>query len=898
MEIKNVQIFEGANIYSHNPVVEVEVDLERWDRIRSSDVPGFVQRLLAVLPGLREHHCSLGREGGFVERLEEGTYLGHVIEHVALELQFRSGSQVIYGRTRRQNDSIYQVVFEYEIREAGLMAARESMRLVSNIIMGESYDVESVLREMTRITRQGSLGPSTAAIVRAAEKRNIPCMRLDSKSLLQLGYGLRQKRVQATLTSNTSCIAVDTAADKVLTKKLLSDVGIPVPPGEVVADEKEAVEAWRQLGGPAVLKPVDGNQGKGVTLNLASEDEVLGAFRLARHYAEKVMVEKYVPGRHYRLLVVDGEMIAAAERTPAHVVGDGQHTVSQLIDLANLDPRRGEGHEKPLTRLRVDPVVLMNLARRNLTLNYVPAAGEPVFLRDNANLSTGGTAIDVTDSAHENYRQMAVRAVRTVGLDVGGVDLVAIDIARPRNNAPESGSVIEVNAAPGLRMHVHPSSGSSRDAGGAIVRYLFPYGDAGRIPLVAVTGTNGKTTVTRLVAHLLARVDTTVGVATSDGAFVGDDLIVPGDATGPDSARAILRDQRTEAAVLETARGGIIRGGLAYDQAHVSVVTNIGTDHLGQDGVETVRDLLRVKSLVVERTAPDGWAVLNASDPLALSLADRCPGRLALFSTVENDLRIKKGLARGGRAAYVDKGRLVLGRGGKSFPLVRLDEVPITMGGLASHNVENILAASLVGWLLGIKPAGLAKGLREFEDNPGRFNLYRLGPGRVLVDYAHNVGGYQAVLGVARDRMAPGRLLGVVGVPGDRRDRDIVAAGHIAGEYLDRAYVKEDADLRGRRPREVADLLVRGLIQGGMGEEDICVITDEEECIMRAVSGLREDDLLVIFYEKLEGTLKVLGQSARNRGWELKPEPVARSPEARSAPPTVQVTGKPNRGVE
>jgi len=840
MKVQAIWAFEGRNIHSHTPLMQMKVDLGSYEGCHSSDYPEFIHGLLDVLPSLQEHHCSRGHEGGFVERLKEGTYFGHVIEHVALELQAMAGMDVVYGKTRRARDGVYNVFFEYESREAGIRAGEMAVELVLRLLEHRpGPPVSQLVEELRAIALRTGLGPSTAAIARAARRRSIPCRRIGDGSLLQLGYGAKQRRVWATITDETSSVAVDIACDKTLTKRILDEAGIPVPAGDVAATENEAVRIARHLGTAVVIKPMDGNQGKGVSLDLSVEGDIRAAFRLAAHYSKKVIVEQYIPGRHYRALVVRGRVVAVAQRLPASVVGDGESSIRELVDMVNRDPARGEAHDKPLTKITIDPIVVMVLARQNMTVDHVPAKGQHVQLRDNANLSTGGTSVDVTDDVHPDVKEVCERATRLVGLDVAGVDIVIPDISQPMRSGQSA--IIEVNAAPGIRMHHYPREGEARDVGSAIVDSLFAEGSTGRIPIVAITGTNGKTTVTRVVNRMLELSGYRTGMTTTDGIYVMGRRVAEGDMTGPKSAWAVLMDKSVEAAVLETARGGIIRGGLAFDYCDVACITNIGEDHLGQDGVETVEDLMDVKSLLVESVHSRGASVLNADDPHVLSLLYYATGEPILFSNRFDNVSLHKHISEGGRAVYTRQGGMFVAVRGQERFLAPVASVPITAGGRAEYNVENALAAAACGLGLGLSEAVIRQGLQNFENdpfrNPGRFNHFRLGDLNVVLDYGHNAEGFQAVFEAIRAH-DPHRVVAVVGVPGDRSDESTFMAGRVAGALFDRVVIKEDEELRGRRPGEVADLLYHGARRAGMGERNISVILDEKSAVRHTLSEM------------------------------------------------------------
>lgn len=868
MRILDTRACEARNVYCHRPVLVMQLDLEEAAETPSSRMPELLRELPRLLPGLEEHHCSRGRRGGFLERLAEGTWLGHVVEHVWLELQCLAGQEVYFGRTcLLQEPATYQVVCEYQVREAGLRAGALAVELVDRVRAGQPFALPQAVEEIRRLAVENQPGPSTAAILAACRRMDIPVLHLGG-SLWQLGWGVHQERVRATLIGRTSCVAVDIAGDKELTARLLSGVGLPVPCGQVVNTAEEAVALLMRLTPPLVVKPVDGNHGRGVSLNVGTPGEMRAAFARAAAEGRAVRVEEQVAGRQYRLLVVGERMVAAAERVPPRVTGDGRRTVAELVAAANEDPRRGEGHLLPLTRISLDETALRVLAAQGLSAQAVPEADRVVWLRDSANLSTGGTADDVTDLVHPENARLAVRAARLVGLDVAGIDLVAPDIARPL--ATGGGAIIEVNAAPGIRMHHYPASGRPRDAGAEIVRLLFPPGRPARIPLVAVTGTNGKTTTCRLIAHALRRAGLTVGLTTTDGVYVNEECIWPGDNTGPVGARAVLRDARVQAAVLETARGGILREGLAYDRADVGVVTNVTEDHLGQYGVEDLADLAHVKALVVEAVGPQGAAVLNADDPLVAAMAERVRCRVVYFSLRRPVPFLRQHLATGGAAVLVEGGWVVLAEGTRRLRLLPVEQVALSRGGAALHNLANALAATAACSALGLPAALIRQSLAEFGsrpgDNPGRLQEYMLGGTRVILDYGHNPAGLASTLAYA-GRSGPGRLLAVLGVPGDRPDSLIRQSGKVAGKACRLLWIKEDRDRRGRGEGEVAALLREGALAGGLGEDSVRVVLDELEATRQALAAARPGDTLVIFYELLGPLVGLLEEGAERDGW-------------------------------
>jgi cyanophycin synthetase len=863
MKILDIKTFEGRNIYAHFPVSKITVDLGPLSERESAEYAGFTERLEQVLPGLRDHSCA-GQPGGFAARLRSGTYFGHVLEHVFLELQAIAGATKNFGQTRQIGDGpLYAVVVEHACSEAVQPLAALAVDLIAACLENREFELSDKLAPIRSQIAAGQLGPSTSAIARAAAQRGISVRRLGVDSLLQLGTGCFARRVQATVGHDTSCIAVDIAADKTMTKYILAKAGVPVPFGYAVTTLPEALEAWRTIGKPVAVKPSDGNQGRGVSLNVNSEAEVSEAFALARRHGGKLIVEEYIVGRHYRVLVVGGKLAAASERTPAHVVGDGHHSVEELVAAANQDPRRGEHHEKPLTRMIIDELALGVLRKQGHAPTTVPAPGEVVFLRGSANLSTGGTATDVTSLVHPSVAELTERVARLIGLDIAGIDLVMPDIACPLTQ----GAIIEVNAAPGIRMHLYPSEGQAREVAGAIVDMLFPPGQRSEVPLITVTGTNGKTTTTRLIAAGLRRAYTHVGYATSAGIYINDRLLVSGDTTGPWSAGVLLGDPLVQAVALEVARGGIIRGGLGYNLADVAVVTNVTEDHLGQDGVRNLDDLCHVKALVAEAVRPGGKVVVNAENEYSLRAGLRSGREMVLFGQERNEL-LSEHLAQGGCAVFVENGSFHVVQGGEVLLTLAVNEVPLVFGGKARHNLENCAAALAALYSLGVPLDECAEMLRQFRPdlvhNPGRQNIIKVAHASVLVDYGHNVKGLECVAELARG-LCRGRLLGVVCAPGDRTDESIVQLGQMAGAKFDALCIKEDKDLRGRNPGEVAALLQAGAAAGGAAA-DIAVVLDERQALRESIAGATADDLVVVFYESLPTTLDHLGSLAEEFG--------------------------------
>jgi cyanophycin synthetase len=858
LRVSRLRAVRGPNFWRLAPVIACDVTLGSLEDVPSTDIPGFNERLMAMLPTLGEHPCSRGTEGGFVERLREGTHLPHIMEHVALELQTLAGTDVSFGRVVESGDpGVWWVIVAYEEEEVGLQAMRETLRLVRACITDEPYDVHEAVEDLHDLHESTRLGPSTAAIVEEAQRRGIPVRRLNNYSLVQLGLGANLRRVQAAMSDYTSAIGVEIAQDKDDTRRVLGAIGLPVPDGRTATHVDAAVEAAEEIGYPVLLKPLDASHGRGISGAIADAEGVRGAFDVAKSYSRRVVVERFITGRDHRVLVVDGRVVAVAERVPAHVVGDGRSTVAELIVQANSDPRRGKGHSRTLTRLPADDATDAFLAARGISQQHVPAEGEQVFLRATANLSTGGTSIDRTDEIHPDNVTACEMAAGVVGLDIAGIDVLSPDITVPFR---ENGAVIiEVNAAPGLRMHTHPSEGPPRSVGAPIIEMLYPPGQPYTIPVIAITGTNGKTTTTRLTAHLFRQTGKTVGFTTTDGVYLQDRLVMEGDMTGPFSANIILSNPTVEVAVLETARGGIIRAGLGFDECDVGVVLNVTADHLGLRGINTVEQLAEVKSVVPAVVKREGHAVLNADDPLVYAMRDRSGGDIVLFSTLpegENAL-FEDHIERGGIGARIEDGTFVIRRGRLRIPIATEREVPLMMGGAARFQRQNVLAAIATAYVRGVRYDTIRAGLLSFFPSPsmtpGRLNLLRVGNARVLVDYAHNPAAVQGLVEMVTEIPAR-RRVGVITAPGDRRDEDIRGLGRLCAG-LDRVIVKEDNDTRGRPAGAVAGLVIEGLREGGMHVDAIETELDELAAVDRALDQVGEGDLLMILADNVAPVL-------------------------------------------
>lgn len=877
LKILSSRVFRGPNVWHYHQVIQLVVDLGVLEDHPSNTIDGFADKLVEALPGLKNHTCSRGRRGGFVERLHEGTWLGHVAEHCALALQQTVGHDVRRGKTReiKGERGRYNVIFAYSDEAVGLAAGKLAVRLVNNLVRPDpDFDFTAELEQFIVRGERTAFGPSTQAIIDEAVARDIPWIRLNTGSLVQLGQGVHQQRIRATMTSNTSSLAVDIAGNKELTLNLLSSAGLPVPRSEAIRTEDGAVEVAEKLGYPVVIKPLDGNHGRGVCLNLNSEAEVREAFAIAKSESRGrwIIVENFITGKDYRCLVIGGKIAAIAERMPAHVVGDGKHTVTELVDITNSDPRRGVGHEKVLTRIKVDQAAINLVAEQGYAMDEVPPADEMVKLTLTGNMSTGGISIDRTFEAHPENIEIAEEAARVVGLDIAGIDFIAPDITRAVRET--GGGICEVNAAPGFRMHTHPTIGDPQYIAKPVVDMLFPPGTASRIPIVAVTGTNGKTTTSRMISHIFRGIGRKVGMTSTDGVIVDERLIIRADASGPRSAKMVLQNPRVDMAVFEVARGGILREGLGYDHNDVAVVTNVQPDHLGLKGINTVRELAAVKSVVVEAVPRNGFAVLNADDENVRRMSRVNSGQTLWFSTAEpgsetHDM-IEDHCRRGGRAVLLERSDLgdmiVLREGRRRMQVAWTHLLPSTFGGRAMANVENSMAAAAAAFAAGASLHDIRQGLRTFNTSyylsPGRMNELTVDGRTVIVDYCHNPPGLK-LLGDFVDRTGEmmdssnefGRVsrIGVIASAGDRRDEDLIEMGQIAAQHFDVLVVREDANPRGRKPGETAALTEKG-VREAMGDGVRCrrveVVLPEIEATRFAMSLSNAGDLVVLCVDK------------------------------------------------
>lgn len=861
LEIRETTVYRGPNIWARMPVIHHVVDIGELEERPSNKIPGFYEALVELIPSLYDHGCSIGKPGGFLKRLREGTWMGHIMEHVALEVQNLAGAEVGRGKTRTTAEKgVYNVTYQFDQEDVGLAAGKLALRLLNNLIYNvePELDYPAELEAVIKLAERLAYGPSTGSIVQDAVRRGIPVLRLDPKrSLVQLGHGKYQRRIWATVTSDTASIAVDVAKNKELTNRLLHDVGIPVPRGLTVTTVEEAKRGARRIGYPVVMKPGDGNHGRGVCINLTTDEEIEEFFPIAYRESRsgQVILESFITGKDYRILVVNNQIVAVAERVPAHVIGDGIHTVQELIDITNSDSRRGVGHEKILTRISVDDQLHEVLERSGIGLNDVAEEGLFVQLKLTGNMSTGGTSIDRTDDIHPDNVEIARMAAMVVGLDIAGIDFVAEDIAQSvRQNG---GAIVEVNAGPGFRMHTHPTEGHPRHVGRAVVDMLFPRGSASRVPIIAVTGTNGKTTTSRMIAHIMKTSGKRVGMTTTDGIYIDGQQIMSGDMSGPTSARMVLKNPTIDYAVLETARGGILRSGLGYDRCNIAVVTNVSGDHLGLKGIDTLAELARVKAVVPESVLRDGASVLNADNEWTVDMTRSARGEIIFFSMNEDNPVLKDHLRERGRAVVLRETRqgemITIFEHRRETSLLLASQIPATFEGRARVNVANAMAAASAALADDVSLDYIRQALRTFTSSffqtPGRFNMLDLGGQRVVVDYCHNLAGLEAMADFVK-RMGAESTVAVISMPGDRSDDDIHRFGELSGQTFNQIVIREDDNTRGRKSGEISEMLASAAVEAGLATDKVNIVLDELQAVQKALDISGKNDLVVLLVDK------------------------------------------------
>jgi cyanophycin synthetase len=863
MKIREINAMRGPNYWSvrrHKLIVMV-LDLQELEQKPTNEIPGFRERLQAMFPGMYEHRCSVGCPGGFFQRVDEGTWMGHVIEHIALEIQSLAGMEVGFGRTRTYGEEgVYFVVFDYIEEKVGRYAAEASVRIAQSLIDSADYNLSADIREMREMREREALGPSTSSLVMEAEARGIPWIRLNKYSLCQLGYGANQKRIQATVTSMTSSIGVEIACDKEDTKFLLEQYEVPVPRGAVIKTEGGLEDAMHKLGFPLVIKPINGNHGRGITTNIQDKETALLAFAQAKKVSNSVIVERFITGFDYRILVVNYKLVAAAKRTPAHVVGDGISTIQQLIDEVNKDPRRGYGHEKILTQIDVDAITQKILDEKGLTLESVLEKDQVLYVKDTANLSTGGTAEDVTDIVHPYNVFMAERIAKIVGLDICGIDIMTTDITQP---LPDTrGAVLEVNAAPGFRMHLAPTNGLPRNVAAHVIDMLYPAGVTARIPIIAITGTNGKTTTTRLISHIARMKGYKVGYTTTDGVYIQNRLLMTGDCTGPSSAEFVLKDPTVDFAVLECARGGLLRAGLGFKKCNVGIVTNVAADHLGLKGIHTLEQLANVKGVIPETVMPGGYAILNADDDRVYEMKNGLQEgvNLALFSMDEHNERIQKHMRNGGLSAIYENGFISIAKGEWKIRVSKAINVPLTFGGKAAFMIQNVLPAVLAAYTQGISIEDIRVAIESFipspSQTPGRLNMFEFKNFSILLDYAHNSAGFRALQKFV-EKMDGAPKVGIIAGIGDRREEDNNDIGRIAAEMFDEIIIRQDKNLRGKTEEEIISMILSG-VREVSADKKVTIIPSEKEAITYAINNAQKGSLIIVSSDVVPDALNLV----------------------------------------
>ncbi len=863
MKIIEIKALRGPNYWSirRGKLIQMMIDLEEMEQQPTNTIAGFRENLEKLIPTLFEHRCSENKPGGFFERVDEGTWMGHVMEHIALEIQTLAGMDMGFGRTRGTGkEGEYYVVFNYMEEAVGIFAAKASFKICEALIAGKDYNLDADIQTMRELREETRLGPSTGCIVEEAARRGIPFIRLNKSSLVQLGYGVNQQRIRATIAGTTSCIAVDIAGDKDDTKNLLEAAEIPVPKGSLIRSEEGLKDAIDKIGYPVVLKPLNGNHGKGATTNIVNYAQALTALEAAQKYGRTVIVEKFITGFDFRLLCINYKFVCAALRTPAAVTGDGEHSIQWLIEETNKDERRGYGHEKVLTQITIDDFTKKMLDDKGYTLETVPPKGELVLVKPTANLSTGGTSTDVTEEVHPSNIFMAERIAKIIGLDICGIDIMAPNLKVPITE--NGGAVLEVNAAPGFRMHIEPSEGIARNVAEPVIDMLFPKENTGRIPIIAITGTNGKTTTSRLVAHIAKTAGYKVGYTTSDGVYIQNQMMMKGDCTGPASAQFVLKDPTVDFAVLESARGGILRSGLAFRNCDIAIITNVASDHMGLGGIDSLEQMARVKSVVAETVYKHGFAILNADDDLVYEMRKNLSCNIALFSMNEFNPRIIEHCKNGGHAAVYENGFVTIMKGTWKIRVQKVSEIPITYGGKALHNVMNTLPSILATYLYrNIKVADIKLALETFipspTQTPGRLNLFQFKHFKFLADFAHNPAGLQLLCDFV-SKMDGTPKVGIISGTGDRRDEDIRELGAISAKHFDEIIIRQDRHLRGRTAENIVELLVEGINENKTKEIPVTIIYNEKEAIMHAYNTAKPGSLITIMCDVVAEALDLI----------------------------------------
>ena len=856
MKILNSNIYEGKNIYSHKKCIRLDVDLEGYCETPSKDIEGFNDELVKMIPELYTHRCGIDEDGGFVKRLKEGTYLAHICEHIIIAIQNIIGIEVAYGKAREVEGDIYQIIYQYKYPKAGIECAKLAIDIINGLINGIIIDFKSRVSIIKEMLNEELIGPSTLSICEAAQKHGLPVMKLGSSNFYQIGYGKQGRVIEASITSNTSCIAADISCDKLLTKELLDLQNLPVARGAKVYNVISLLKEADRIGYPLVLKPQYGNKGRGVILDIKNEKELITAYQKLINEFNDIILEEYHKGDDYRVCVVNNKVVGVSLRVPPYIIGDGNKTVEELIDQLNSHEYRGEGHEKPLTKVKKDAMLNSFILEQGYTLNSILEKDKKLLLRKNANLSTGGIAIDYTDKICEENKDICIRAAKTIGIDVCGIDICTDDISKSIIN---NGIIMEVNTAPGLRMHIYPSEGKSRDVGNEIINMMYK-DDIKNIPVVSVSGTNGKTTTTRLINYTLCNLGMCSGMTSTEGIFINNQCIDIGDDTGMDSAKCVLLNKDVEVAVLETARGGIIRRGLAYDLADVAVITNITEDHLGCDGVKDMEDLCYVKSLVAEAVKNDGYVVINADDKYSKTIIDRIKANIIYFSKDYKNPLIINNIREGRTAIYLKEEYICINEKRKEHKLSNIADIPIILNGALKFNIENVMAAcaALVG--LNINYNHIKNSIESFKlnskENYGRFNIHDCDGVKIILDYGHNIEGYRKALTAVKE-ITNGKVIGVIGVPGDRSNDSVKEIGRISSKFIDRIIIKEDQDRRGRKVGEIAQLIKLG-IDSYNKDTNTKIVLDEVEALRDAIKEANIGDSIIVFYEKINPLIEVI----------------------------------------